>query len=279
MKTRIHNPYKMYKLTLLLTLTLLSSCQDVINVDLNNSSPQMVIEGSISNMPDTVKVYLSQTTDYFNPQNITFITGATVTISDDKGNSYTPTIAAGGTYLFPSLSGIPQGTYTLKVQTGNSQYIASSVMPEKVTIDSMTVEGSDDGDKENVLLVYIHDPLGIENFYRIKVFINGVLAVPSSGINPILIYSDKYFDGRVTPLRITSRRIGLDYFKSTDNIKVQLMSIDQVTYNYFRQLRDLTNSGRPLSTSTPDNPDNNISNGALGYFAAWAIDEKSIDGR
>jgi hypothetical protein len=236
----------------------------------------MVIEGSISNQPDTVRISLSRTTDYFNPQNITYVTGATVTISDDKGNVYTPAKAVGGNYLFPGLLGSPQGIYTLKIQSDGAQYMSSSIMPDKVPIDSMSIESSNDGDKENVLLVYIHDPAGIENYYRLKIFVNGVFVTPTSGINPILIYSDKFFDGRYTPLRVTSRRIGLDYFVPKDIVKAQLISIDRVTYNYFKQLRDLTNSGRPFSTSTPDNPDNNISNGALGYFAAWAIDEKTF---
>jgi hypothetical protein len=236
----------------------------------------MVIEGSISNLSDTVRISLSRTTDYFNPQNITYVTGASITISDNKGNVYTPAVTEGGNYLFPGITGSPHGVYTLKAQDGGSQYISSSIMPDKVPVDSVTIESSNDGDKENVLLVYIHDPAGIENYYRLKIFVNGVFVAPSSGINPILIYSDKFFDGRVTPLRVTSRRIGLDYFMPKDIIKVQLMSIDRVTYNYFKQLRDLTNSGRPFSTSTPDNPDNNISNGALGYFAAWAIDVKTF---
>ena len=40
-------------------VVLLSSCQNVINVDLNNAAPQTVIEGSLSNMADSVAVVLS----------------------------------------------------------------------------------------------------------------------------------------------------------------------------------------------------------------------------
>jgi len=254
---------------------LLFSCQDVINVNLNNASPQLVIEGSISNQPDTVMVSLSRTTDYFSPGTIAPVTDATVSIFDSAGNSFQPTVSTDGNYLFLNLKGTPGKTYTLKVEANGSEYVASSQMPNVVEIDSLQVLKATDGDKENDLYIYIHDPVNVANYYRVRIYRNGVL-LTRDFINPIILFNDKYFDGRNTPLTISSRRFGLVSFLPSDVLRVQLMSIDQVTYFYFRELRDLTGLGRGFSTSTPDNPDNNISNGALGYFAAWSIDEKTI---
>ncbi len=266
------------RLAFVLVLVLLFfSCQDVIKVDLNNAAPRIVIEGSLSNQADTVKVILSKTTDYFNPQNIVMVTGATITIADDAGQVFHPDTAMNGAYFFMNMKGNPGKTYTLKVQSEGSEYVAASQMPGMVLIDSLQVLKSDDGDKENVLYIYIHDPAGVKNYYQTKVFRNGILMSPSDASSPIMLYSDKFFDGRNTPLRVTSRRVGVDFFLPKDTLKVQLLSIDGITYNYLKQLRDITNSGgRSFSTSTPDNPDNNISNGALGYFAAWAVSEKTL---
>ena len=257
-------------------IILLFSCQDVIKVDLNNTSPQTVIEGSINNLSDTVIIALSKTTDYFNPQSITPITDAQVSISDTAGNIYQPTLTTHGFYYFFQLKGLPQNTYTLKVQANGATYSASSKMPNMVSIDSLNILKSEDGDRENVLACYIKDPAGVKNYYRLRVFMNGTLLTSKDSIEPISVLSDKYFDGRFTPLRMPSRRFGIDYFLPGDTLKVQLMSIDLLTYNYLRELRSITNTGRLTSTSTPDNPDNNISNGALGYFAAWAISEKTL---
>ena len=78
---------------------IVSGCQNVIKVDLNNAAPQTVIEGSLSNLPDTVRIALSQTTDYFNPQDIKTITDAQVNISDSKGNVFQPLAASNGVWL------------------------------------------------------------------------------------------------------------------------------------------------------------------------------------
>lgn len=258
---------------------MLCSCQNVIKVDLNNAAPQTVIEGSISNMSESVMVTLSQTTDYFNPENIKPIDSAQVSISDNNGNLFQPVAAANGVYNFGKLSGTPGNFYTLKVQTSNGTYEASSTMPNVVSIDSMVVVKSDNGTNQNVLNCYIHDPSGIQNYYRLRVFRNGIVLLQDTALKtePILLFSDKYFDGRYTPLRVPSRRVGIEYYLPGDKISVQLMSIDSYMYNFLRQLRDITSTGRFISsTSTPDNPDNNISNHGLGYFSAWAISTKTI---
>lgn len=260
-------------------LLLLNSCQDVIKVDLNSAAPQTVIEASISNLADTVKVLLTQTTDYFNPQNITPITGAQVTISDSTGNIFQPVIAANGAYIFGKLAGVPGTSYTLKVEANNKTYSGTSKMPQVVPVDSLALAKPADGDKDYVLNCYIHDPAGIKNYYRLKVFRNRKILYQDSTlkIEPIILSNDKYYDGRFTPISIPPRRFGLKHYSPTDTLKVQLISIDSPTYYYLRELRDITSTGRFVSsTSTPDNPDNNLSNNALGYFAAWSVSEKEI---
>src|SRR6266542_5202194 len=107
---------------------MISACQNVIQVDLNNVAPQTVIEGSISNINETVKVTLSETTDYFSPGNIKPIDSAQVSISDNNGNLFQPVAAANGVYNFGKLNGTTGNTYTLKVQISKGTYEASSTM-------------------------------------------------------------------------------------------------------------------------------------------------------
>jgi hypothetical protein len=56
---------------------------------------------------------------------------------------------------------------------------------------------------------------------------------------------------------------------------VELLSLDQKTYGYYRTLEDLLFTN-PLFGSTPANPNTNLSNGALGYFGACAVSSKTI---
>jgi hypothetical protein len=58
--------------------------------------------------------------------------------------------------------------------------------------------------------------------------------------------------------------------------EVQVFSLDESVYNYFLQLNDILYWKRRVMPPTPYNPKSNISNGALGYFAAWAYDSRKI---
>jgi hypothetical protein len=57
---------------------------------------------------------------------------------------------------------------------------------------------------------------------------------------------------------------------------VSLLSIDKATYDYFRTLSNILASDRSPTSLSPANPSTNIHGGALGYFAAYAIDTKKI---
>ncbi len=51
--------------------------------------------------------------------------------------------------------------------------------------------------------------------------------------------------------------------------------LDSQTYEFYRTLEDLLHTN-PIFGSTPANPNNNISNGALGYFGACAVSTKFL---
>jgi len=258
------------------TIFALQSCQDVINLDLSNSSPEIVIDGSISNFMDSVKVKVTMTTDYYTPTAITPVTDAEVSISDDAGNLYQLTGKPDGTYFITSLAGIPERTYTLKVKTTDNQYTATSKMPDLVPLDSLSLEYSINDYGEHVpeaILCYIKDPGGIANYYRVKVFKNDTLYSPDNGYS---IYNDKYFDGNTTNLRIRLSRIGITHINHFDKFIVQVIGIEQSAYEYFNVLREIIDQGGILSVSTPANPPSNLNNDALGYFGAWSISQKMM---
>ena len=66
-------------------LTALVSCEKVIDVDLSSVEPQIVIDGTITDQPGPYTVKISKTGDYFNPGAFPAVTGASVTISDNRG--------------------------------------------------------------------------------------------------------------------------------------------------------------------------------------------------
>jgi hypothetical protein len=247
------------------------SCEDVINVKLQDASSRLVVEGRISNISDSVKIMLHKSTDYFSPKNIVSVTNGTVSISDSQGNSYLLSNNLNGIYSVTNLTPKPGGSYTLNLTADGVSYTASTVMPYLVKIDSLIIDKNPERPKENRINIIFKDPYGIPNYYQVKVFKNDSLLN-----NHIALYSDKYIDGKAVIITINASRLNITRFEVNDTVKVQLINIDKMMYDYYQILRDITDEENFLSTSSPSNPPNNLDNGALGYFTALSVNEKTI---
>jgi hypothetical protein len=253
----------------------LASCEEVIVVDLNTANPALVVEAII--YKDSVcLVRLTRTTSYFSIEQPVFIENASVKISDGalseelsyKGNGY---------YTGNTIIGTEGRTYEIEIMRDGITYKGISSMPLKTdliavrfgkdnsqsplntygeTVFTFTCEFVDDPDKNNFYMIrFVSDGALLERYY--------LLTETSSNsgdinkINGVISFSESvFFEG------------GL--------VDVQLLSIDESVYNYFMQLSDILFWKRRVMPPTPYNPKSNISNGALGYFAAWAIDSESI---
>jgi hypothetical protein len=236
----------------ILTIFIISGCQKIINVDLNEAAPRIVIEGLITDRNGPYLVTISKSGSYFNQPVLPPVEDAVVIITDDVGTIDTLKEAKPGIYYTSLTRGIPGRTYTLKVSSENKEYTGSSTMHNHVSIDSLILIKSQsqnidfDGGNTNEIHVDVHcffkDP-GEKNFYRIKVFRNDTARAENYRLN--------------------------------DTDMIELFSLDKQTYWYYRTLEDLLHTD-PIFGSTPANPNTNLNNGALGYFGACAISSKTI---
>jgi hypothetical protein len=200
------------------------------------------------------------------------VSGAQVIINDNTGTTDTLKELISGVYFTKKTRGISGRTYTLKVISGDQEYDGSSTMFSHVNIDSLKLVKNDGqrfdfgGNNKKHTNVDIHcffrDPEE-KNFYRIKVFRNDTINNEN-----YRLYDDQYTNGQETELRVANATAG-------DTFRVELLSLDQATYGYYRTLEDLLHTN-PIFGSTPANPNNNLSNGALGYFGACAVSYKII---
>jgi Domain of unknown function (DUF4249) len=252
--------------------TLLLSCEDVIKVNLKNVTPRLVIEGSVSNISDSVIIMLHKTTDYYNPAGITSVNDAEVVVTDSDGNAHQFTMVLDGIYAAGNFMAKPGDIFDLDVTEGGVKYNAGAKMPVLVKIDTVIIDKNPDRPTEDRVNVLIDDPAGIANYYQLEIFRNDSLL--NNG-NNFILYNDKYFDGKPTYFAISGRRLGINEFNSGDKIRVRLINIEKSMYDYYDVLRSIT-SDQILSASTPSNPPNNLSGDGLGYFAAWSICEKTI---
>lgn len=244
----------------------LNACEKVIDLDLKNTKPIIVIEGNVTdvNMPQIVKV--TQSKAFTQDNSVTPILNATITVKDltlnKTYNFGTPDNQ--GNYLSNTFKGIPGNTYELTVQTGNVTYTAKSTMPQKVVLDSISVtEVSFFGDAQKYIKVNYPDPSQFENQYRYLLTVNNTL------VKGYFVDSDRFNNGKYVSNAIFTNEPKL---KSGDEIKVEFQCIDMTTYRYFYAISQISGNGGP--PTAPSNPDSNLSNNALGYFNAHTTEKK-----
>jgi hypothetical protein len=250
-------------------MLLLSGCEKVINVDLNEASPHIVIEGVISDSIGPYMVKISKSGSYFNQPELPAVSNAQVIITNDAGTTDTLKETEPGHYVTSKIRGIPGTTYTLNVLAGSEKYTAISTMHSHVNIDSLRIEKDASGGfifggrGSNVSIhCFFKDPPE-KNFYRIKVYANDTTSTEN-----YRLYDDQYTNGEVTELRVTRATAG-------DKYLIELYSLDMQTYEYYRTLEDILRSN-PIFGTTPANPNTNLSNGALGYFGACSISTTTL---
>jgi hypothetical protein len=242
------------------------SCEDVIEIDLNNVEPRIVIEGVITDRPASVSVRISRTGDYFNPSVFPGVSGAAVCISDDDGNTVLLSESAPGFYGTPDIRGIQGRTYSLRVEVEGETYTATSTMPEHIYIDNLRCYYKDEvkneaGEKESnyEAACFFTDRMGVDDYCRI-VFVRN-----SDTLSDYHLYNGKWSDGN----RIS---YVADGFREGDTVLAGLFSMDEQMFDYFWTLQSvIASDGGGLSGWAPANPNTNLSNGALGYFGAFSV--------
>jgi Domain of unknown function (DUF4249) len=271
-RTKIRPENALHIILLLISFLVFPGCQKVINVDLNQATPRIVIEGLINDRRGPYSVTISKSGSYFNQPALPFVSGASIIITDNTGLNDTLKEVAAGIYITLKTRGLPGRTYTLKVISDNVEYTGTTTMPSHVNIDSLTLVKRDSprfdfgGNPRNDTHFDIHcffkDPEE-KNFYRVKVFKND-----STNTESYRLYDDQYTNASETELRVANATAG-------DTFRIELLSIDKQTYGYYRTLEDLLFTN-PFFGSTPANPNNNLNNGAMGYFGACAVSSKTI---
>lgn len=246
-----------------------ASCEKVIDLDLNTSSPQMVIEGNISDAPGPYLVKLSKTVNYSDANTYPPVSGALVIVSDNTGITDTLTETVTGSYQTHSIIGVQGRTYELKVSAEGQNFSAVSTMPCKVNLDSIQFNlYSEPGESEKTFAVvplYL-DPVEFGNSYRFFFSANG------KEDKTYQVGNDNIGNGRVNQQPFFSDDVK---FRKGDTVKVIMLCIDINTYNYYYTLSQIGGGGI-IGGATPSNPPGNISgNKALGIFSAFTTQTKT----
>ena len=124
-------------------LVLFSACEKVINIDLKNTAPKVIIEGTITDDPFTISytVLVSKSNSFSSNGKNNPVSGATVIVEDATSNVIdTLEETKPGVYKTQKITGIDGHTYKLRAIVDGVAYTASSTMPQAVPLDSLYIQ-------------------------------------------------------------------------------------------------------------------------------------------
>lgn len=255
----------------MLAIALFSHCTKVIDIDLNEADPKIVIEAELLSGTHDFTVKITKTSDFFNPEQPEAVDDATVFLKNEADAPFNLTNDGNGIYTLKNFTATENTAYFLSVTAEGKTYKATDFLPKKVVLDSLSADVSDNnpfsstGADSFEVVVHYQDPLANVNFYRIKSSVNGT---PRTTGEKLLILDDRYSGGVYFTLPIFT-----DSYELNDQVDVELVSMSKAMYDYFATLALLVDgSGSPA----PTNPTSNWSGGALGYFGAFSVSKKSI---
>lgn len=253
---------------------MISSCEDVINVDLNTAEPRLVIDASIKWVKGTTganqSIKLTLTAPYFDAE-IPPATGAEINITDSNNNTYI-FVEDGNTGIYINTTFVPviDETYTLTINYDGDIYTATETLKSVVPIDfvEQVNEGGFSGD-ETELKAYYTDPANEENYYFFE-FISDIPVIPS-----LEVYNDEFSNGNQIFGFYTEEDL-----EAGDEVMIKIHGISERFYNYMFILLQQNNDegGGPFETQPATVRGNcinqtNQDHYPLGYFRLSEVDE------
>lgn len=239
-----------------------TSCEEVVEVDLQESAPRLVVEASLiwekeaDNHMQTIR--LTTTAPYFNEE-IPPATGAEVRVTDPQGNEFIFQESKPGIYQNSNISSMTDGEYELfisyqgEVFEARERFISTPSIEEIVQKDNVGFTGDD-----TEFQIYYSDPATEENFYLFR-FLYEQLSLQ--------IYTDEFTNGSRT----------FAFFREDDlepgqKVNFEIQGISERFYEYLFILRSQSGTaGGPFQTQPTIVRGNIINttdrdNFAFGYF-------------
>lgn len=269
-------------LPFLLIFLALTACEKTVYLDLNQNDPKIIIEGQVTNKPGYQYVKISRSVGFYDTGQSPRVEDAIVFVSDDAGNEVEFVHNPGGRadsagFYLPlnQFQGEIGRTYKLRATVDGELYEAEDKMFPVTTIDSLAYRVNDDeaedpkdANKFYEVLIYALEPQGTTDYYLFKFYRNDSLKVYN---DTDIYYADdevlgEQIDGVPSPI----------YYEPGDTARVEAYSLSRNGFVFYNDLQALLISDGGLFSQPPSNSRTNLTNGALGYFQASAMDMKAI---
>lgn len=255
-------------LALILGIITFASCQKVIDVDLNEANAVTVIEANYTAEDSTVRVFITETSNFFSGEDEPTVNDAVVTITNQGGSSQQVPFVANGMYILENY--IPEygTTYTMTVLSNGVTYTATcemlALIPQEPILYQYLEPGIFTGDGGYVTAVSYNDPIEEGNHTSAILSKNGKQL---NKLNDITLNDDLLTNGN-----LVVRPLFVKFFEIGDTVEIELRTLDKKIYDYYTELISLTDP----NSAAPANPDYQWENRALGYFSAHPSSRQSV---
>lgn len=288
---------------LMTTGLILSSCEDVINPNLRDADPVLVVDAWINDKAEDQVIQLTLSQPYLSDDLPPGVSGATVTVSYDGGSmDFVEDGDDPGVYRWTTDEAISEEVfgemgriYTLTVLVNGQTFEATSNINRTVAIDSITFEEGDNSfypDNSYIAQFWATEPLGTGDTYWIRSYKNGTLLSKPSEIN--IAYDAGFssggsFDGitfippirEVNPNDVDEDDQPLSPYQIGDSLYVEIHSITYESFTFLSQV--IVQTDRPggfgeLFSTPLANVSTNIrvitpgSLKAVGFFNVSAVE-------
>ena len=244
------------------------SCEDVVEIDLEESAPKLVVEASlvweINKAENPQFIRLTTTTPYFE-EGISPAEEATVSLFDPQGRRIPFEEVQSGIFRNDEFLPAPDVTYELEIIYNAEVYRATANLIRTPTLEKVeqNANGGFGGD-EIELKAFYSDPAGIDNYYLFR-FYHEELSLQ--------LFNDEFTDGNQTFTLYSD-----DDLESGDEVVFEIEGISRGFYQYMYILLSQSGSrGGPFQTQPTMVRGNiinvtNPENFPFGYFRLSAKD-------
>lgn len=263
----------MQVLSIFILLQTFTSCEEPIDVEIDEGETVLVVDGWITDEPGPHQVILSTSSPYFENNTTPRKTGAQVRITDNSGIIEILEETAPGIYAtgrdFRALVG---RKYHLSIEVDDQFFEAETEIRRPAQIDSLKTVYKKKSmmNKEGFYVEYYGpEAAGIGDHYRFRIYRNDQLL---NKPQDLVVLQDRMMDG----LYFRNVQFHSEPFEAGDRVNIEAWSITEDAYYFYDEMRDqIMNGGlfaNPVANiRTNIKPAAENSMKAVGYFGGASV--------
>ncbi|ADR21305.1 hypothetical protein MATR_10660 [Marivirga tractuosa] len=273
-------------LSVLFAVLLNWSCQNIIDLDLEQSDTRLVIEGEILDKNTIKRIRVSQSLNYYDTGRMSPVTDADISLLDENDNLISSFFynSQDSIYQTPDSLTLDVGSaYKIQIEANEELLEATGKILENPTVDSIYYLSDQElmelGQPvfEEGYFLFVNGKLNNEGveYFKLDISVNDTLQNSRDDISNSILSSElfgKEFQGLPIP----------GSFEEEDEIFLEFYAIEEDVYQYYLEFTNLLFNDGGVFSAPPVNPSTNINNltnpenKPLGFIQFSSVQTRSI---